>query len=176
VPPTGLDGNGLYAGYTLSQARNIGRARIRGLELGYQQQFSFLPAPWKGLGAFANFTYLQAEGDFGATVSTTKLGNLAPRSGNAGLSLRHRGLDARLLANWTDEKFKSTLAPIEIYAEARLSFDLKLQYTISRRYGVFLDCTNLTDEPARTDVTLNGLKFFRTNQGIGFVAGVRGTF
>ncbi|MBM3854372.1 MAG: TonB-dependent receptor, partial [Verrucomicrobia bacterium] len=176
VPPTGLDGNGLYAGYTLSQARNIGRARIRGLELGYQQQFSSLPAPWKGLGAFANFTYLQAEGNFGTTVSTTRLGNLAPRSGNAGLSLRHRGLDARLLANWTDEKFKSTLAPIEIYAEARLSFDLKLQYSISRRSSVFLDCTNLTDEPARTDVTLNGLKFFRTNQGVGFVAGVRGTF
>ena len=60
--------------------------------------------------------------------------------------------------------------------EERLMLDLKLQYSINRRYDVFLDVTNLTDEPPRTDVALNGLKFFRTNQGVGFVAGVRGRF
>jgi outer membrane receptor protein involved in Fe transport len=176
IPAEGLDGSGLYAGYTLSQVRNIGTARIRGLELSYQQQYSFLPGIWRGLGFFANFTYLKAEGDFGTTATTTKLGNLAPRSGNTGLSFRHRGLDVRLLANWTDQKYKSVVSGIDVYAESRLGLDLKLQYSVNRRYSVFLDCTNLTDEAARTDVSLNGLKFFKTNQGVGFVAGVRGNF
>jgi outer membrane receptor protein involved in Fe transport len=54
--------------------------------------------------------------------------------------------------------------------------DFKAQYAINRRYQVFLDVTNLTDESPRTDVSLNGLKFFKTNQGIGFAAGVRAQF
>ncbi len=176
VPTGGIDGNGLYAGYTQSTTRNIGSARVRGIEASYQQQFSFLPGIWKGLGTFANFTYLQAEGDFGTTATSSKLANLAPRSGNAGINFRYRGLDLRLLANWTASKYKSTLAPIEIFAEQRLAFDVKVQYTINRRYSVFLDCVNITDEAPRTDVTQNGLKFFRTNQGVGFAAGVRGQF
>jgi TonB-dependent receptor len=114
VPSTGLDGGGLYAGYTLTTTLNIGTARVRGLEASYQQQFSFLPGVWKGLGAFANYTYLQAEGNFGTIATTSKLGNLAPRSGNGGLNFRYRGLDLRFLANWTAEKYKSTLAPIDI--------------------------------------------------------------
>lgn len=176
IPAGGLDGNGQYAGYTLSTTQNIGSARIRGIELSYQQQFSFLPGVFKGLGAFANFTYLEAQGDFGATVTTTRLANLSPRSGNGGINFRYRGLDARLLANWTDEKYKGTVAGIDVYNETRLMFDVKLQYTINRRYDVFLDVNNITDEPPRTDASLNGLKFFKTNQGVGFVAGVRGRF
>ncbi len=176
VGAEGIDGQGQYAGYTLSTTRNIGSATIQGIEASYQQQFSFLPGIWRGLGAYANFTYLEAEGDFGTTATTSKLGNLAPRSGNAGINFRYLGLDARVLANWTAEKYKSTLAPIDIYAEERLSFDVKLQYAINRRYSIFLDCANITDEAPRTDVARNGLKFFRTNQGVSFAAGVRGQF
>lgn len=176
VPAGGIDGGGLYAGYTLTTTRNIGDARIRGIEASYQQQFSFLPGAWRGLGAFANFTYLQAEGTFGTVATTTRLANLAPRSGNGGISFRFRGLDLRFLANWTAEKYKSTNVNIDVFNESRLLLDLKLQYAINRRYDVFFDATNLTDESPRTDVSLNGLKFFRTNQGIGFLAGVRGRF
>ena len=149
---------------------------MRGIELSYQQQYSFLPGIFKGLGSFANFTYLEAEGDFGGLTTTTQLANLAPRSGNAGINFRYRGLDVRLLANWTAEKYKSTVAGIEVYNEERMMYDVKLQYTFNRRYDVFLDISNITDEPPRTDVSKNGLKFFRTNQGVGFVAGVRGRF
>ncbi len=176
VPSTGLDGSGLYAGYTLTTTQNIGDARVRGIEASYQQQFSFLPGVFKGLGAFANFTYLETEGNFGTTATTNKLGNLPPRSGNGGLNFRYRGLDVRFLANWTAEKYKSTVGVIDVYNEARLIYDVKVQYSINRRYDVFLDAANITDEAARTDVALNGLKFFKTNQGIGFVAGVRGKF
>ncbi len=176
VPATGIDGSGLYAGYTLSTSRNIGDARIDGIEANWQQQFSFLPGVFKGLGAFANFTYLKAEGNFGTTVTTNKLGNLAPRSGNGGINFRYRGFDIRFLANWTDEKYKSTVSGIDVYNEERLMYDLKMAYTIDRRYDIFLDIVNLTDAPPRTDVSLNGLKFFKTNQGVSFTAGVRAKF
>jgi TonB-dependent receptor len=176
VGPEGLDGNGQYAGYTLRQTRNIGDARVRGFELSYQQQFSFLPGVWRGLGTFANYTYLQAEGDFGSLETTDQLGNLAPRSGNGGINFRWRGLDVRFLANWTAQKYKTTVAGIDVYNEERLMLDVKLQYRFNRRYDMFLDITNITDESPRTDTSLNGLHFFKTNQGVGFVAGVRGRF
>ena len=176
VGPEGLDGSGMYAGYTHSTSRNIGNARIRGVEASYQQQFSFLPGVFKGLGAFANFTYLEAQGNFGTAVTTSRLANLAPRSGNGGINFRYRGLDLRFLANWTAEKYKSTIAGIDVYNEERLMLDVKMQYSFNRRYDMFLDISNITDEPPRTDVSLNGLHFFRTNQGVGFVAGVRARF
>ena len=176
VPAGGIDGNGLYAGYTLTTTLNVGSARIRGLEASYQQQFSFLPGIWKGFGAFANYTYLESVGDFGGVATTTKLGNLAPRSGNGGINFRYRGLDLRFLANWTAQKYKSTVTGIDVYNEERLMLDIKVQYSINRRYDLFFDATNITDEAPRTDVSLNGLKFFKTNQGVGFVAGVRGRF
>lgn len=176
IPSTGIDGNGQYAGYTLSQLANTGFAKIRGIESSYSQQFSFLPGIWKGLGAYANFTYIESEGNYGGLAVTRRLGNLSPRSGNAGINFRHRGLDVRFLANWTDLKYKSTVSGIDVYNEERLMYDVKIQYSINRRFDVFLDIVNLTDESPRTDVSLNGLKFFSTNQGIGFVAGVRGKF
>ena len=176
VGPEGVDGQGLYAGYSLTTTRNVGSARIRGIEVSYQHQFSFLPGALKGLGATANFTYLQAEGSFGATTTTTKLGQLAPRSGNAGINYRYRGFDARVLANWTDVKYKSTNSGVDVYADERLFIDVKLQYSIRRKYDVFLDISNLTDEPTRTDIGLNGPRYFATYQGIGFIGGVRARF
>ncbi len=176
IGPEGLDGSGLYAGYRLSTRENVGDARIRGVEISYQQQFSFLPGALRGLGAFANFTRLEAEGTFGGAATTSKLSNLAPRSGNAGLNFRHRGLDARVLANWTDRKYFTTNGGVDVYNEERLMLDVKLQYAFNRRYEVFLDISNLTDEPSRAWVTLNGLHFFKANQGTSFTAGVRGRF
>ena len=176
IGPEGVDGQGTYAGFTLTTQRNVGSARIRGIELSYQHQFSFLPGALKGLGAVANFTYLQAVGNFGTTTTTSKLGQLAPRSGNAGLNYRFRGFDVRLLANWTDVKYKSTNGGIDVYADERLFLDVKMQYSIRRKYDVFLDISNLTDEPTRTDIALSGPRFFATNQGVGFVGGVRARF
>ncbi len=178
--PEGIDGNGLYAGYNVATSRNIGSAEIRGVELSYRQQFSFLPGPFRGLGAYANFTYLQAEGDFGTTVTTSKLATLSPRQLNAGINFRYRGFDANLQCNYTAERYKSTFVAgpvsVDVYNESRLKFDLKLQYSFKRRYDIFLDIDNLTDESPRTDVTLNGLKWFATNQGVGFTSGVRARF
>jgi outer membrane receptor protein involved in Fe transport len=104
--PGGIDGSGTYANYTLTTTVNFGRARIRGIEASYQQQFSFLPGPFKGLGAFANFTYLEAQGNFGGLTQTNRLPNLAPRSGNADPH-RYRG-SCTVAGELTDQKYTST--------------------------------------------------------------------
>ncbi|MCX6953171.1 MAG: TonB-dependent receptor [Verrucomicrobia bacterium] len=57
-------------GYGLTTFVNGPRGHISGLELAWQQQFQFLPAPFDGFGAFVNFTvtdssarYLRANGE-----------------------------------------------------------------------------------------------------------------
>lgn len=40
---------------------NANRLDLNGFELAYQQSFSFLPAPWDGLGALASYTHVNSE-------------------------------------------------------------------------------------------------------------------
>jgi iron complex outermembrane recepter protein len=174
----GIDGQGTYANYRLSQVRNIGSARVEGIELRYDQQFSFLPGVFRGLGLNSNFTYLRTEGNFGGLTTTRLLAGFRPRTGNAGLSYKGRTFMANLIMNWTDRYFfNEPAAGFRIFNQRRTLVDLKLQYRINRRYEVFLDMFNLFDEPAREEISEDGrLYTFRTNQGISFVGGVRARF
>ena len=150
-----MDGNGLYSNYTLSTPLNIGSARIRGFEINYQQQFSFLPGFWSGFGAFANYTYTDTQGDFGALTTVKRLPQLAPRNANAGVSYVKYGWQLRLLGNWRGLTYWGTSGPIDFYREARLILDTKIEYRFSRRYDLYLNVANITNEPIRSDVIRN---------------------
>jgi TonB-dependent receptor len=176
--PGGIDGEGTYANYRLSQTRNIGSARVEGVELRYDQQFSFLPGFWRGFGLNSNYTYLRTEGNFGTVTTTRLLAGFRPRTANVGLSYKSHAFMANLIANWTDRYFFNEPATgFRIFNQSRTLVDLKLQYRINKRYEVFLDTFNLFDEPAREEISEDGrLYTFRTNQGVSFVGGVRARF
>ena len=170
----GFDGN--YAGYTLSSPVNTGDARVRGFEISYQQQFTFLPGFWKGFGAFANFSYTQAVGNFGSTTFQKELPNQRPRSANGGVSYVGRGINVRLLANWDGKYYRGGAAAAATYAEPRFVLDLKSQYRFNKRYSVYLDVLNLTDEYVRTAVLQGGMKYDVLRQGIVFNGGLKLAF
>lgn len=179
--PDGLDGSGLYAGYQLTRAMNIGSARVRGFELSYQQQFSKLPGPWRGFGLFGNLTVLEAYGDFGALVATNKLPGMVPRTINGGLSYVGHGLQIRLLGNFRattpGASFGLVSGGIEFKRNERLSLDLKLGYRINRQFNLYLDIANLNNAASRDDVTaVRGLPWIRTKPGVAYNAGVTTTF
>jgi TonB-dependent receptor len=58
VPFPGADGNSYD--YLINRTVNVGTARIQGMELGWNQFFDFLPAPFDGLGMSANYTYIDS--------------------------------------------------------------------------------------------------------------------
>ena len=179
VGPEGVDGSGTYAGYRLTQTRNIGSAHIRGVEVRYDQQFSFLPGFFRGFGFNSNFTYLETEGDFGTTTVSSNLVNFRPRSGAAGLSYRGYGFQANLLAKWEDRYFGpyQDTGTLRVYQEPRTLYDLKLQYRFLKRYDAYLDVYNLFDTSPRSDVSEDGrIRFFRTKMGVGYSGGVRARF
>lgn len=176
--PGGIDGEGTYANYRLSQTRNIGDARVQGVEVRYDQQFSFLPGFFRGFGINSNYTYLETEGNFGTTTTTRLLTGFRPRTANGGLYYKGHGLQANLLVNWSDKFFFNEPATgLRVFNQRRTLVDLKLQYRLNRTYEIFWDTFNLFDEPAREELTEDGrLYTFKTNQGISFVAGVRARF
>lgn len=194
--PAGQDNGfaGEYAGWTITQNRNVGRARIRGIELNYQQQFTFLPGFWRGFGTFFNYTYLETYGDFGsASGNTTRLPNLTPRSYNAGLTYAGQGLAVRLLANYRGEFYRSTATGtfgtgagvmpgtgvFDVYQHSRLLLDLKIQYDLSRRYLIFFDVYNLTNDYGANDFIHafdREIPSYASGSGTSFKLGVTGRF
>ena len=146
-PNNGFDG--LYEGYRLSTSLNGGSARYRGIEFGYQQQFTFLPGLWRGLGFNANFTYLETKGDYGGAVATTQVAGFRPRQANAALTYQIRRYRASVQANWVDDYLLTVAANAAqiVYEAARLVVNVKFTYDLTSRTSVYLNLDNLTRSP-----------------------------
>ncbi|MFM7750203.1 MAG: TonB-dependent receptor domain-containing protein, partial [Opitutaceae bacterium] len=154
---TGADNgfNGDYAGYTLTTQYNGGGAKVRGIELNYSQQFSFLPGWLAGFGAYGNLTRMETEGNYGAgnaiAVAANPKGKVAgfnPDTSNAGLSYIRNGITVRL--QWNHRaRYLTTYNAIDsqlVYRIRRDTLDLKTQYQLTRRLSVYLDVNNVLRE------------------------------
>ncbi len=143
--------NGLYEGYTLVMNRNGGSAIIDGLELNYQQQFSFLPGALKGLGAFANYTRLWTEGDYGETGprSTSAVADFVPETLNTGLFWKHRGVGARVFVSRIGEfldAYSSDPSRL-LYKMSRTTVNVSLSYQWKPWLEFSADLMNAFNEP-----------------------------
>ncbi|MSU51567.1 MAG: TonB-dependent receptor [Opitutus sp.] len=171
----GFDGE--YAGYTLSTQANGGSATIKGVELNYQQQLTFLPGMIRHVGVFGNYTLLRTRGTYGGTAAapTTKLVGFVPETANGGVSFTHRGLDARWKWNYRGERLASFSAnPGAVtYNEARSTVDVNLLYKITQSYSVFFDWVNIFNANDNTGYTYRKIQVgtyipsgFRINGGV----------
>jgi TonB-dependent receptor len=145
--PDSIFGEG-YAGYSLRTDFNGGSAEVRGVEVSYSQQFSNLPGFWRGFGMFANFTWLESEGDYGtpgATVSGTDLVGFTPRTGNIGISYMAHGVTVRTKMNYTGNRLDSFNADPSRRSYDKESFpvDLNLAYAVNRWLSVYADFINV---------------------------------
>ena len=58
----------------VTQPVNASNGRVYGAEVGLNQPFSFLPAPWDGFGVQANYTYINSKITIDNAASTTSYG------------------------------------------------------------------------------------------------------
>lgn len=170
--------DGLYGGYTLSTPINVGFARVRGIEISYNQQFSFLGGFWKGFGIFANYTKLSTMGDFGGNKVVKDLAGFRPESGNFGISYVNYGFQVRMMANHQGRRRGNNASnPAAVqWIEARNWYDLKLQYSVNRELDIFLDVINVFDEPSIEREYAFGWPRLRYEQGTQYSVGLRGRF
>jgi TonB-dependent receptor len=150
-----------YNGYALTTDRNGGRAKIRGLEVSYNQQFSrlqVLGGALRGFGAFINFTWLQSKGDYGtpgAALTGRQLPNFTPKSGSAGISYIAHGWTIRVKQTYTGDRLVSYNddPSRRTYNTVSQPTDLNLAYAVSRGLSVYADVINVFDRPTNHEYT-----------------------
>ncbi|MBM3843436.1 MAG: TonB-dependent receptor [Verrucomicrobia bacterium] len=159
-----LPGGGINGG-ALTTPLNGDSATVTGLEIEWQRQFTNLPAPFDGLGVFANLTLTDSESEVGGgrrgenvpfLNQSKTLYNLAVSYEKHGFflraSLNHRSRYLSLLGSSTSG---------DQYVLDHTQLDISTNYRISPRYTVYAELLNVTEEPYRAvfNVT-NGLRKF----------------
>ena len=81
---------------------------LQGLEVNYQQPFTFLPGVWRNFGVLLNYTHVESEIDYlisptTATPVTDDLVDLSPKSWNATLYYDDGGFSVRASASYRDD-------------------------------------------------------------------------
>ena len=162
--------------YLLTAPVNGGNAWVKGLELAWQQNFRFLPAPWDGLGALASYTLTDSEAAYSATL-VDKMQNVAENSYNLTVFYEKDRLGARLSYAWVDD----VLASVGTGGLASLndkdygSLDGNFSYRLDDRLTLVIEAQNLTNE-AQWQFAQNGQFGGYTYNGRSLSIGLRGKF
>lgn len=181
--PTGLDNgyNGDFGGYTILTSSNAGTAYVQGWELTYQQQLTSLPGLLKGLAVSANYTAITTHGDFGGSSYRTggQIVGFIPRTANVSLSWRYRKFSTRLLWNYQSDYIRAYSASTpgrNQYNLARKVTNLGFNFDLRRGLGLFLDVSNLTNEPQSFYRGIQDQRERTIYGGTTITAGVQGRF
>lgn len=153
-------------------------ASLQGVELGYQQQFTFLPKPFDGFGVVANYTYV-------------KSGTISPVAGGPALYLTGVSKNNyNLIAYFENQRFSARLAynyragflfsPQSYFGDGEnvsefSTLDATVNVQLGRRYTVTFNAINLTDEYQVRSSNPGFARLIEDN-GRRFVVSLRATF
>jgi iron complex outermembrane recepter protein len=138
----GFTGAGLIR---VTRPSNVASAEVRGFEVGVQQFFDILPAPFDGLGVIANYTYSDSTDSNGfPLVATSK------HSYNL-VGLYEKGrFSARVAYNWRDDAvFEFTQGRPDVIA-ARSQLDAQFGFDLTSKIALSFQAQNLVPEDAAT--------------------------
>ena len=157
-----------YNGYTFLRAANAaGTRRIKGIDLEYSQQLTFLPGFLRGLSVF---------GSVSRTVPDVQIVNLNSKSANGGLRFGNHRFNAQVRFTWTAARLTSITAARTQWERERLMFDLSGGYKISRTYELTLSCRNVFNQALESYFNVPGTIAYKDNFGAVWTVGVRGRF
>jgi TonB-dependent receptor len=172
-----------YIGYDLTTSVNGGTAWVRGLEFSYQQQLSELGIRFlRPFGFFANFTWLQTQGNYvdpNGVASAGAVPNFTPRSGNIGFSWIAYGWTVRVKGKYEGDRLRQYSAnPAQrIYTNNNFPVDLNIAYNINPRLTAFVDVINVFDSRTFDDYIYVEDRPLRTFKFSTYIkAGISGRF
>lgn len=134
--------------YQVSRPRNTDAADIRGIELGYQQFFDFLPGWMSGLGIQANYTYVDSETPSTILGGNVPLQNLSKHSANL-VGMYEKGrISARVAYNWRDAFLSGVtnvvgVGALPIYTRGYGWLDASLSYRANDKVTLAVEGSNL---------------------------------
>lgn len=130
----------------LQTYQNIGSAHVYGLELQYDQHFSFLPGLMSGLGFEGNLTWLRSQGQVRPGEFMT-LPQTSPFSANAAALYDNGPLHLKLATAYVSTNLWVVGADptTDVYSQPRLRLDFGGSYDINDRVQIYIDAKNLTN-------------------------------
>lgn len=154
-----LAGRGAWADYSSAISYANGeKARVRGLELAWQQPLRMLPAPFNGLliGINGAITHSRADidsadGDGGIGSRSIRMPGQSNRTGNLMLGYEAGPFSARLAMNYKSpyllELGEDVLdATQDRFVDTQKQLDLSMSFKIDKRWQLTFDASNLNNE------------------------------
>lgn len=134
--------------FQISQPINGQGGEVTGLELIYQQPFSFLPGPFDGFGIYANYTF--SDSDVTAVVNgvsiNTRLQGQSKNSFNIIGYFENDIFNVRLAYGWRDDFVKELRQGREVKVFDYGQLDLTTKYNINDNASISFEALNLTNE------------------------------
>jgi TonB-dependent receptor len=168
---------GLTNTITTVDSWSNGPAHAGGFEAQYQQQLTFLPAPYDGFGYSGNITLVDSRaevhpGIFGLLPSTSKV------TWNAAIFYERSPIEIRLAADYVGQNLFAFGGVVgnsqDDYSSARLTMDLGSSYAITNHVKFYFDAKNLLNTPLEfTEGTSQNRPIQREFYDITLLAGVR---
>lgn len=160
-----IPGGDPATGYELTTFVNGDKGEITGLELAWQQQLRFLPAPFDGLGFMANYTWTDSEAKYPSRPGE-KIDFIGQSDeiGNVALTYEKRGFFIRLALNFRSARLRED-EPIGVdattdrWVDDTAQLDLTASYKLGKNWEIYGEALNLTNEPFRVYFGKKGTRF-----------------
>jgi TonB-dependent receptor len=139
-----------YDRLEITQPQNAASGEILGVEMQYQQQFTFLPGLLSGLGVNATATFT----DSNLTLPDGRRSAFPSQSEylyGAELFYQKGRIEASVAYHNTGHALLSVGTPSynDQYNDDLRRLDAKVNFAVTERVGLFFEAQNLTDEPTR---------------------------
>jgi len=139
--------------FVFQQPLNTPGGDLTGVEIGYQQPFTFLPGIWSDFGVQLNYTYVESDIQYlsssGAPSATGPMVGLSNNAWNATLYYDNTKFSARVSAAYRDEYMNQVPGREGTDMEgtaATTTIDASLSYNFNDNFSISLEGLNLTDE------------------------------
>ena len=132
---------------TSNQPVNANKGVTYGLEMGFNQPFTFLPAPWDGFGTQANYYYVYSKLNTSLNGGGTRTGtfnNVSKNNVNATLYYEKYGWGARVAYNYRSASLiQYADFGQSVYARPEESVDISLNRSIGEHVEITLTGSNI---------------------------------
>jgi TonB-dependent receptor len=132
----------------ITRPQNGDNGTIKGLEVGVQTFFDFLPAPFDGLGTQANYTFVDSNAPGPIAGTSVPIQGLSKHSYNLVGFYEKAGFRARVAYNYRSDYVESTSGPgsgaLPIFVEPFAVLDASVGYSINKNIDVSVDASNIT--------------------------------
>jgi TonB-dependent receptor len=133
--------------YQVTQPLNGDRGSVYGFEAAFQNQFKGLPAPFDGIGIYANYTLTGSSVLLPGHDTRSTLPGQSRHSGNLAASYEKRGFSGRVSTNFHGSYLDTVGASslFDRYYDTNRQADVSVAQRLTRNLRLYLNLLNIND-------------------------------